>query len=392
MASETPPVSGKRAKSDFEGQAVTRGLPSVAQARADRRKTRWLPARFWLWAGVFVGAGAIVWWKLDDGAISKMRADLLARQRDVTAELGPRWFPLRDKLEGWTAECSSEGFFDEGAAKPGTKGLVAEWDFRRMPGIYLRLAQEAGKQPKTIREAAKKSLRDGFTSCLLEVDNPNPLSGPACETTAECSPGQLCNELGHCADPSQPYNLRTAYKALYMLSEEWIIDTQAISNKLTMRGAVATFDAANKYDLPMATDLLQRSKYFLVVVDEHVDEGNGLDAKLPDADAGAEDDRSIPTAAHPARVCVYRLEDDKKMIAVRREAGGELRGPANSSLNPATQIAQQRQANACALALALREAMGAPSGAQVLDELDKPTPPPPAPSGTASPAPSTSSK
>jgi hypothetical protein len=388
MATDTPPVSGKRAKSEYEGRPVTRGLPSVAQARADRRRRKWLPARFWLWAGVFAGAGAIVWWKLDEGEIGKMRAELLARQRTVTAELGPRWFPLRDKIEGWTTECAAGSFVDEPAPD-----LVKRWDFRKMPGIYLRLAQGAAKEPKTIREAAKKSLRDGFTACLLEVENPNPLSGPECETTADCPPKQLCNELSHCADPSQPYNLRLAYKALYMLSDEWIADTQSISNKLTMRGALATFDAANKYDLPMATDLLQRSRYFLVVVDEHVEEGNSLDSKLPDvADAGAEDDRSIPTAPHPARVCVWRLEDDKKMIAVRRDAAGELRGPAGTSMSPATQISQQRQANACALALALREAMGAPAGAQVFEDDASPAPTPPARSSSAAPAPSASAE
>ena len=38
--------------------------------------------------------------KREEGEIQRMRSELLARQRATVAELGPRWFPLRDKIEG----------------------------------------------------------------------------------------------------------------------------------------------------------------------------------------------------------------------------------------------------------------------------------------------------
>lgn len=362
--STDPPVSGKRPKEPRVPGEHSRGLPSVHQARAERRRTHWLPPRMWLWAVVCIGAGIVVWWKLEQGEVNEMRAELLARQRAVKAELGGRWFPLRDKIETWTQACGVEAFIEE----PPPPELVKTWDFRDKPGIYLRLAQEATKTPEAIREAATKSLHDGFTACLVTVPNPNPLSGPPCLTAEECESGQICNEFSHCARPSQPFNLRTAFNTMQVLSDDWVAGIQEISNKLTMRGALATFNAASDYDLPIAADFVQRSQYFLVVVDEPPLEGTVVDEalELAEEDAAATDDRSIATAPHPARVCLYRLEDEARLFAVRLDAAGELRG--GTVLEPKTRVAQQRQANSCSLALSLREAIGATGGAAVPDD------------------------
>jgi hypothetical protein len=355
-----PPVSGRREK-QYEALPPTRGLPSVNQARADRRRMKWLPARFWLWAFVLIGAGIIVWWKLEQGEIAKMKSELLARQRAVVTELGPRWFPLRDKLETWVQECGSGAFVEH--ADP---GLAGRWDFRAMPGIYLRLAQKDTQSVDSIRSATNKSLLDAFTACLLTSDNPSPVAGPTCETTEDCQPSLHCNEFKHCAPYSQPYNLRTAYRTMRVMTDEWVSDVQEINNKLTMRGAVATFESINKHDLPVAADLLQRSEFFLVVVDEAAPPGTEDEPPPPPAEgepAVLSDDRSIPTAPHQARVCVYRLDDGQRMLAVRRDAAGQLMG-GTQPVDHRARVAQQRQANSCALALGVREAMGAERGAE----------------------------
>jgi len=347
-----PPPSGAREKPSSPLEAA-RGLPSVSEARAERRRLQSLPPRIWLWAAVFIGAGIVIWWRMEQAQINEMRAELLARQRAVVAELGPRWLPLRDKLEAWTADCGEAAFTD--VAPP--EDLVKTWDFREMPGIYLRLAQSDSSEPKKIREAANKSLKDAFTACLLTAKNENSLSGAECKTTQDCPQGQTCNEFERCSVPSQPYNLRTAYKSLFVLSDAWVAQTQEVTNELTMRGVVGTFDAISDYDLPIAADLLTRSKYFLVVVDEQVTaDEQSADAALPSVQQD-QDDRSIPTADHPARVCLYRLEDDKLVFRVKRMAAGTLRGPAMN--NPESQIFLKRQANSCALALEVKQALGA---------------------------------
>ena len=320
-----------------------------------------MPPKFWAWAALFIGAGIIIWWKVEEGRIQRMRNDLLGRQRGVEAKLGPRWLPLRNKIEKWTQECAANKLEEVTGA-----GLAKSWDFRSMNGIYLRLAQEAARDAERMREAAVKSLHDGFTACLLKIPNPSPIKGPECRTTHDCDEGHWCNEFKHCAKYSQPYNLRLAYKTMYVMTDEWVKDIQAITNKITLRGAVATFDAANKYDLPVAAQLLVKAKYYMVIVDEPAEKVDDEDAshQLPSlVDAGAADDRNIPTAPHKARVCVWRLKDeqhknDKKMLALVLDAAGSLVGPKTAATSLATRIAQQRQANSCALALSVREAIG----------------------------------
>ncbi len=347
-------------RSGPERQPLARGLPSVEEARQQRGKRRMMPPKFWAWAALFIGAGIIIWWKVEEGQIQRMRNELLGRQRAVKAKLGPRWTPLRDKMERWTQECAAEKFKEVRG-----EGLVKSWDFRKMNGIYLRLAQDAARSTESIREAAVKSLHDGFTACLMHVPNPSPLRGPRCATTQDCAEGHWCNEFNHCAKYSQPYNLRLAYKTMYVMTDDWVKEIQAITKKLTLRGAVATFDVANKYDLPVAAQLLVKAKYFMVIVDEPADKADADANELPPAgdggvDAGASDDRNIPTAPHKARVCIWRLKDDKnkedkKMLAILRDAAGTFVGPSGSSMSPSTRIARQRQANSCALALAVRE-------------------------------------
>jgi hypothetical protein len=345
---------------------TTRGLPSVAEARRARKRLTRMPGRFWLWSGVVLVAGFVIWWKREEGEIQRMRSELLARQRATVAELGPRWFPLRDKIEAWTIKCAT-----------GTEEVIDEptlrsWDFRSLPGIYLRLGLQDAASPQSIRKAARRSLRDGFTACLLLVENPNPLAGPACESNKDCPPRQHCNEFERCSEYAQPYSLRLAYKTMWLLTDEWVDEINATTKELTMRGAVASFDDWNTYDIPVAADLLTRAKYFLAVVDEPApaDDAEPADGGAPaheprgEEQPADEDDPtgpavspSIPTAPHPARVCAWRLEDDRQVLAIRRHAAGRFVGGA-TSVDAPTMAARQRQANSCALALEVRAALG----------------------------------
>lgn len=314
-----------------------------------------MPPRFWAYAALFIGAGIIYWWRTEVGEVQTLRDDLMARQRTVEKDLGPRWFPLRDKIEQWVQECGTRTELEHIDQE-----TLSGWDFRGMRGIYLRLGIDDAVNLDRLREATQRSLHDGFTACLLVAPNPSPLAGPACQTTRDCQRGHFCNEMKHCSEYSQPYNLRIAYQTMRVLTPEWVQDVQQITAKLTLRGAVATFDAINEYDIPIAVDLLQRSKYFMVVVDEKAPEGSEPEPVLDDEvdpEAGVRFDPSIPTAPHKARVCVWRLEDDKQVLAIRRDAAGALVG-GRAATSVSSEVARQRQANSCALALSVREAMG----------------------------------
>ena len=327
-----------------------RGLQAIETIRAERSsKLRVPPPKFWAWVGVVLAVTFVIHWKRSANQVERDKAALLARQRGVEAELGPRWTSLRTRIETWTSELAKDApdHVDEATLK--------EWTFRDKPGIYLRLRVEDAKTPESIRAAAKESLRDAFTACLGTANNPSPLAGAECKKSSDCPRGEFCNELDRCARPAQPFNMRIAYRALQILSPEWVRDVQESSGDLRIKVLAASFDEVLTNDLPLAMELLVLAKYALVVLDETPE---GAPKDPPDGGTITEAVQAMP---HFARVGVWRLEDDKLVLRVRREAAGRFVGGAPAGLDPEVGEARQRQANSCSLAMSVREAMGDPN-------------------------------
>jgi hypothetical protein len=343
-------------------QPRQRGLPSIQQAREDRAsgKARWPSVKFWGYSALILAVGAILRWKWAQGEMESDRQKLMAMQRDVAqSELGKRWAPFRDKVERWTTELAKE---------PGAEVIDADalksWDFRDRAGVYLRLRVEEAQAIPSIRTGARDSLRDAFTACLMRVPNPSATAGRECKRTRDCPKGEFCNEADHCSQAAQPFNLRVAYRTMHILSDEWVREVQDASSDLRLRAFVAGFDDTLRDDLPLAAELLQRAQYFLLVLDEAAP-----GVAPPAADAGSTATEALQATAHTARVGVWRISDEKLVLRVRREAGGQLLG-AMPPVDADVLAARQRQANSCALALAVRQAMGDSSAASV------PQPPP----------------
>lgn len=343
-------------EADNEDKVKNRGLPSIQQARTARAegKTRWPSPKFWAYASIILVVGAILHWKWSDAEIERTKQKLLADQRGVAAELGPRWLPLRQRIEGWTTALAKD---------PGPEVIdrqeLAKWDFRTRSGIYLRLRVEDAQTPEDVRKGARDSLRDGFTACLMRVPNAIATRGKECKRTRDCPAREFCNEQDHCSRPAQPFNLRVAYRTMHILTDEWVRDVQSSDSDLRTRLYVANFEDAIRDDLPLAAELLTQAQYFLVVLDETP---SGTSAPAADGGTMAEVVQGVP---HASRIGVFRLSDDKVLLRIRRDSGGELIGIAPQA-DPDVLAARQRQANSCALALAVREAMGDTSAATVV--------------------------
>jgi hypothetical protein len=330
---------------DNEEKPRARGLPSIQQARETRSqgKSRVPSPKFWAYCGLVLAIGAILRWKWTTAEIDSGRQKLLADQRGVAAELGPRWLPLRDRIEGWTTALAREA-----GPEVIDKEALRKWDFRTLSGIYLRLPAAEAVTPEAIRTGARNSLRDGFTACLMKVPNPSATAGKECKRTRDCPTREFCNEQDHCSRPAQPFNLRVAYRTMRILETEWVRDVQAVDTELRLRLYVTSFEDAVRDELPLAAEFLQQALYYLVVLDEAP-----LGTGAPDGGSIAE---VVQGTSHHARIAVYRLADDKLVLRIRRDTGSELMGGA--PVDPAALAARQRQANSCALALAVREAMG----------------------------------
>src|SRR6266702_3607600 len=112
------------------------GLRSIHEARDGRR-----PGGKYARPGTgayLVALGAIlaslVAYKIISGhQLDVAKRDLLGKDRATATTVGAEWYPLRDKLEGFTLHAAKnfEGDFVDSEA--------ARWDFRALPGIYLRL-------------------------------------------------------------------------------------------------------------------------------------------------------------------------------------------------------------------------------------------------------------
>jgi hypothetical protein len=332
---------------DQEEQPRGRGLPSIHKARDARAegKTRWPSPKFWAYAGLVLAISAILHWKWTDSEVERTKQKLLADQRGVAAELGPRWLPRRQRIEEWiTALAKDVG------PEVVDKETLSKWDFRTRAGIYLRMRVEDAQNPDDIRRGARDSLRDGFTACLMRIPNPSATAGKECKHTRDCPTREFCNEQDHCSRPAQPFNLRVAYRTMHILTDDWVREVQSADSELRLRLYVTNFDDAVRDDLPLAAELLTQAQYLLVVLDE-----TPPGTAAPAADAGSFEE-VVQGLPHAARVGVFRFSDEKVLLRVRRESGGELIGAAPQA--DGAQAARQRQAQSCALALSVREAMG----------------------------------
>jgi len=332
-------------------ESRTRGLLAIEEARQKRREGRLpsIPTRFWLWVLTALVAWAILYWRKTQGEIESQKAALFARQRGILAELGPRFDPLKERLENWTVEASG----------PYTEDLVASdvktWDFRALPCIYLRLRLADATSVKSIRKAANDSLRDAFTACLFREPNPDPTSGPPCKASHDCAKGTFCNEVDHCMPPAQPYNMRTAYHGTRVLSDDWTVSLKSASDDMRMRLLEREFESAVKDDVPLVIDILTRAQFFLLVLDE---DAPGAPA-LPPGKSQLEAIQALP---HPARVFLFGLKPglDRPLLRIRRDVAGRFIQTGESvPTDPDVLDAQQRQVNSCQLALSVREALAA---------------------------------
>lgn len=305
--------------------------------------------QFWLWALVLVGGFFVVYWRVVQGELESEKNRVMAKQRAIAQSLGPRILPFRDKLESWVQELAKPW------PGPSVSHAVSVADLAKSSGVYLRIRLKNAGKPESIRQAAARSLRDGFTSCLF-VDKASKdfAQGAACKTSGDCNPGELCNEWNVCKPPPSPYNVRLAYRAMRVLSTEWTDELHQAGSDLAVAGYDRDLDGVVKTDVPVAIDLLQRAKFFTVVLDE--EPKGGLPKALPDS-SETEEER-LQRVPHMARVGIWNLETGAQLLRLRTEAAGKF-VPVGKTIvkNPTSQAAQQRQANSCALALEVRHAL-----------------------------------
>lgn len=304
---------------------------------------------FWLWAFVIIAAALVIYFRVEAGKIEEHKGRVMAKQRAIAAELGPKILPFRDRIEGWVTELAG--------AYPGDRVSPAASlaQIREEPGVYLRMRIEQAKEPRSIRKAATESLHDGFVSCMfVRAGEGDPSKGPPCRAPRDCEPGLLCNEFGVCVSPPRPFNMRLAYRALRVLSSEWTDELHQAKSELAITAYERDLDSVTHNDIPVAAQILASAKFVTIVLDEDPPAGMPEDITSLE-ETPAERVQRVP---HPARVGVFRLADGEQMLRLRTEASGRIVPMAGSKVpTPETRAALDRQAHSCALALEVKQAL-----------------------------------
>ncbi len=326
-----------------------RGLSAVLTSREDRNKIKRPAWRAIAFFGVTLTVALIGYFKYESSENQSFRAEILSKQRAVESTLGAKWYPVRDQVEAWTLELATSPV-DDFVAKDQLNGFK----FQELPGLYLRVGVDQAKDQASLRAAVSGSFKDGFTACLMRTPAESDTAGKFCTISRECASGEICNDQQHCAKPSQPFNLRLAYRALFVLEPAWVRDVEQADSDLVLRGFNLALDDANYTEFPIAAEILTKAKFFLVVVDdrpiEHATPAAGDEPSAADVDFAA-------GKAYPSRIGLFRLEDKKPLLKFTRVPSFELKGGAPVT-DAKVLASRNRQAQSCALALEVRKLIG----------------------------------
>jgi hypothetical protein len=331
---------------------------------------REVATRFWLFTFAGLAVFGVVYYRHAQNELAEQRNQLAARQRAVVVAAGQSGFALRDKLEGWVLELA-EADLGRGELKSHVSAQASLDEISRGPGVYLRVRQQDARGVEALRGAAARSLHDGFTSCLFVGRAPEPTLGVACKAKSQCGPGELCDDWGVCSVPGQPYNLRLLFDALKVQGPEWQKRLASASDDFQVRAMELELEGTAKHEVPAAAELVRRSRFFTAVLDE---EARDADSATP-ADAGVEEtpEQRLQATDHFVRIGIWDITRNEPLVRLRMDVAGRFVSLGRDLGGAAAARARQRQANNCAAAVEVREALLAQTG-QAVSASDSPKP------------------
>ncbi len=330
------------------------GLKAIHDARVERgvSKVGRVSGKAWLIGCGLAIAVVATAWIFRDSSLATSKEELLSKQRAAVTTVGAEWYPIRDRIEKLTLEAAGPykgDYVDPEAAK---------WDFRNLPGIYLRMRVDDAKDVASLRKKAKDSGRDSFVGCLLKENNPSM----AAMARGESDAGTGWND--------QPWNLRLAYQATRILSDEWVSEVKNAEDDIHLRVFVQQYDKSKQEEIPLAVEIVKRAQFFLLVLDEDVQEAKD---RAPDAGrlAGQVTEENLQQLPHPARIHIVNLRGgaaQPEVVRLRREGEAEFRFAGEHTLrDPRVLAAMKRQVNNCALAQTVWAAINPPASEKTGD-------------------------
>ncbi|MFO0662762.1 MAG: hypothetical protein U0174_02365 [Polyangiaceae bacterium] len=334
-----------------------RGLQSIREGREARQRGRYTKTSpNVVLMAVAAAALVLLGYRFYAGRkLEGARSELLQKRNAARATVGAEWVPLKAQLEKHTMEAGAADYAGDYVA-PEAKS----WDFRALPGVYLRLRREDTHNAAAIRAAAEISVKDAFTGCLLRSNAaplpvaPAPAGSAAVNDLDAGATGSAgFGLLAEGDEPIEsPWNLKDAYRATRILTDGWEKDVRDASDELRLRIFEQQYEKAKNKEIPLAVDIIKRAKFYMFLVDEDVP------GVVPEMDAGGVQVSDLELVRHPVRVNIVNLKTNQLMVRLRRSVEAEFRVGAGAVILPEeAKRARQRQGNNCLLATEVWKAL-----------------------------------
>jgi hypothetical protein len=300
------------------------GLKSIRDAKQNREKQARVTPQHLLFLLLSAVTVTIIYFYVAGRSLDANKDKLLQKQRAVQATVGAEWGPLRDRIEKATLDAAAQfkgDFVDSEAGR---------MEFRTAPGIYLRMRVTDGKDAAGLRKAARTSLKDSFVGCLLRGQ-------PRAKVEADGGGGGLF--------PDQPWNMRQAYTATRILTDDWVNEVKASDDDLRLRVFQQQYEQAIRDEIPLAIEMLKKAQFFLLVLDEDAAAARAA------ADGGPVDEQALQLVPHETRVHLLNLKTGAEMLRLKRSGSATFfMAGENPNVDPETRAAMQRNVNNCDLA------------------------------------------
>jgi hypothetical protein len=266
--------------------------------------------------------------------LAQGKHSLVAKVAAVRETLGVQWFALRDPIERETLRSASADYAGDDVEPEARTGA-----FRSQPGLYLRTPLADVRDRDSIVRAAAGGQKDAFVGCLLREPNERGLRG----------------EIDGGAFAEQPWNLGQAYVATQIFSADWEAAVRAVDEPMRLRVFEEQYEHAMRDDIPLSVDIVTRAKFFLLVLDE-----TGIEP-VARSDAGTVSEEDLQLTVHPARIHLFDVKTGKEILRLRRSGEGHAVQVGERAItDPETVEAMRRQANNCALARLVEDALHLP--------------------------------
>jgi hypothetical protein len=310
------------------------GLRSIHEAREQRARGKYSRAtpNLLIYCAVAIVVILLGYRFFAGRKVDAARNELLSKQRAVDKTLGAEWFPLRDNLEKITTDTAKNWSEAQAFVDPDAK----KWDFRSLPGVYLRLRVAEARDVASVRKSSMDAVRDSFVGCLLREPNPGLARGDS--------------DAGVFAE--QPWNMRQAYKSTRILNDEWVAEVKAADDDLRLRVFEEQYRKAVETEIPLAIDLVRRAQFFILVLDEDTPEAKEK------TDGGPITSEALQLVPHDARVRIVNLKTNKDIVAMNVRASGTAVSVAGSVTDPEALEGITRQVNNCSMARQVERAIG----------------------------------